>query len=161
MDQVRIDRYYLDVAQVIAHRSSCLRRQVGAVIVAPDDRIVATGYNGTPRGVKNCDAGGCPRCAMNHETLAVGERLDECLCVHAEINAIVTAARHGVTTLSGTLYTTLEPCLDCAKAIANAGIARVVYLHIYINDRHDATSLLDRIGIDETWFAAGLGGSRA
>ncbi|MCM2270454.1 MAG: dCMP deaminase family protein, partial [Thermoanaerobaculia bacterium] len=105
------DAYYLGIAQAVAARASCLRRQVGAVIVV-DNAILATGYNGTPMGVTNCDQGGCPRCASD---APVGAGYDACICVHAEQNAIAFAARHGNATKGGTLYTTLRPCFGCAK----------------------------------------------
>ena len=109
-----------------------LRRQIiGAVlmgvgaIIALDRRIISTGYNGTPRGVRNCNEGGCPRCNGFAEG---GTRLDECLCSHGEENAIIQVAYHGSAPIRGsTLYTTFCPCLMCTKMIINAGIAEVVY----------------------------------
>ena len=97
------DAYYIAIARTVAERASCLRRRVGAVIVV-DNGIIATGYNGTPIGVTNCDQGGCPRCASDAPP---GAGYDACICVHAEQNAIVFAARHGNSTQGGTLYTTL------------------------------------------------------
>jgi len=117
------DDYYLGIARAVAARAGCLRRQVGAVIVV-DNAIIATGYNGTPIGVKNCADGGCPRCASE---APVGAGYDTCICVHAEQNAIVFAARHGSSTRGGTLYTTLRPCFGCAKEAIQAGIQRVVF----------------------------------
>ena len=116
------DAYYLGIARAVAARASCSRRQVGAVIVV-DNAIIATGYNGTPMGVRNCDEGGCPRCASD---APVGAGYDACICVHAEQNAILMAARHGNATHGGTLYTTLRPCFGCAKEAIQAGIRRVV-----------------------------------
>jgi len=116
------DAYYLGIARAVAVRASCSRRQVGAVIVV-DHAIIATGYNGTPMGVTNCDEGGCPRCASDAPT---GSGYDACICVHAEQNAILMAARHGNSTKGGTLYTTLRPCFGCAKEAIQAGIRRVV-----------------------------------
>jgi dCMP deaminase len=89
-----------------------------------DRRIISTGYNGTPRGVRNCNEGGCPRC---NSFVEGGTRLDECLCSHAEENAITQAAYHGVAVRGGTLYTTLSPCLMCTKMIINAGLAEVAF----------------------------------
>lgn len=117
------DRYFMEVAKVVAQRAACVRRAEGAVIVS-DNRIISTGYNGTPRGVRNCIDGGCARCA--DRTVASGDRLDECLCCHAEENAIVQAAYHGVSTKGSTIYATALPCLYCSKMIVNAGIRRVV-----------------------------------
>lgn len=117
------DEYFMRMAQVASMRSNCIKRKVGAVIVR-DRRIVSTGYNGTPRGTKNCNDGGCPRCSR----LAVsGTRLDECLCSHAEENAITQAAYHGTSVKAGCLYSTFSPCLMCAKMIINSGITEVVF----------------------------------
>ena len=113
----------MDIAHTVARRGNCRRRQVAAVIVI-DKRIISTGYNGTPRGVTNCCDGGCPRCASE---VASGEKLGECICSHAEENAIVQAAFHGIAVRNGTLYTTISPCLLCAKMIINAGIKEVVF----------------------------------
>lgn len=121
------DEYFLDIAHVVARRSNCRRRQVAAVIVV-DRRIVSTGYNGTPRGIRNCFEGGCPRCASD---VASGHQLGDCICCHAEENAIVQAAYHGISVRGGTLYCTVSPCLLCAKMIINAGIVEVVYEHEY------------------------------
>lgn len=124
------DEYFMDVAAVAASRSNCLSRHVGAVIVK-DRQIVSTGYNGTPKGIKNCIEGGCPRCWSMAES---GTRLDECLCVHAEENAIVQAACNGISIQGATIYTTYCPCSYCAKSIINAGIKRVVYRASYAMD---------------------------
>jgi dCMP deaminase len=117
------DEYFMETAQVVAKRSNCVRRHVGAVIMK-DNHILSAGYNGTPRGVKNCFEGGCPRCASNAPS---GSGLGECLCSHAEENAIVQSAYHGIRTKGATIYVTLSPCLTCAKMIINAGIVEVVY----------------------------------
>ena len=117
------DEYYLSIARTVASRSNCSRRHVGAVIVV-DKAIIATGYNGTPMGVTNCADGGCPRCASDAPP---GQGYDTCLCVHAEQNAIVLAARHGNATDGGVLYATLRPCFGCAKEAIQAGIRAVVY----------------------------------
>jgi dCMP deaminase len=117
------DEYFMEIAQVVAKRSNCCRRQVAAVIVK-SNHIISTGYNGTPRGVKNCFAGGCPRCSGNVKS---GEHLDECLCVHAEQNAICQAALYGHATEGSSIYVTISPCLTCAKLIINAGIKEVIY----------------------------------
>ena len=126
------DEYFMEIAQVVALRSNCSRRHVAAVIVK-DRRIISTGYNGTPRGIRNCDEGSCPRCSGSTPS---GHSLDECLCCHGEENAIVQAAYHGIAVKDATLYTTYSPCLLCAKMIINAGIREVVYR--------------DRYSIDET-----------
>ena len=113
----------MSIARVVASRSNCIKRKVGSVI-ALDRRIISTGYNGTPRGIRNCNEGGCPRCAGAAEA---GTRLDECLCSHAEENAITQSAYHGVSVRGGTVYTTFCPCLICTKMIINAGLSEVVY----------------------------------
>ncbi len=117
------DHYFMGIAKVVALRSNCIKRKVAAVIVK-DKRIISTGYNGTPRGVKNCSEGGCPRCNNIDPS---GKGLDECLCSHAEENAIVQSAYHGVSIGGSVLYTTFSPCLMCTKMIINAGIREVVY----------------------------------
>jgi len=122
-DRPSWDEYFMNIARVVASRSNCVKRFVGAVIVM-DRRLISTGYNGTPRGTRNCNEGGCPRCNQGAEA---GTRLDECLCSHAEENAIVQAAYHGVSVRGSMLYTTLHPCLMCTKMIINAGIEEVVY----------------------------------
>ncbi|MBN2302504.1 MAG: dCMP deaminase family protein [Lentisphaerae bacterium] len=117
------DTYFMDIAHVVARRGNCLRRQVAAVIVK-DKRIICTGYNGTPRGITNCCDGGCPRCAGDAPS---GADLGECICAHAEENAITQAAYHGIAIQGATIYSTLSPCLLCAKMIINSGIICVVY----------------------------------
>lgn len=117
------DRYYLDIAWQAARRSNCRRRQVGALVVK-EKSIVSTGYNGTPIGVRNCFEGGCLRCQSDAPP---GEGYDTCVCVHAEQNAIVLAARHGNAIAGGTLYTTLRPCFGCLKEAIQAGIVAIVF----------------------------------
>ena len=117
------DEYFMSIARVVASRSNCVKRKVAAVITR-DRRVISTGYNGTPRGVTNCNEGGCPRC---NSFAAGGTRLEECLCSHGEENAITQAAYHGVNVRGGTMYTTFSPCLTCTKLIINAGLVEVVY----------------------------------
>ncbi|MBE6380678.1 MAG: dCMP deaminase family protein [Lentisphaerae bacterium] len=124
------DHYFMDIAEMVSKRSNCSRRHVAAVLVK-DKRIISTGYNGTPRGIKNCNEGGCPRCNSNTPS---GEGLTECLCSHAEENSIVQAAYHGIAVAGATIYTTYSPCLLCSKMIINAGIAEVVYKQRYSID---------------------------
>jgi dCMP deaminase len=117
------DEYFMNIAKVVASRSNCIKRKVAAIIVK-DKRVISTGYNGTPRGTRNCNEGGCPRC----NSLAVsGTALEECLCSHGEENAIVQASYHGVSLKDAIIYTTFAPCLQCAKMIINSGIREVVY----------------------------------
>jgi dCMP deaminase len=117
------DTYFMAIAEVAATRANCSRRKVAAIVVS-ENRIISTGYNGTPRGVKNCFEGGCPRCAGSAPS---GSSLEECICVHAEQNAICQAAYHGIALAGATIYVTISPCLTCAKMIINAGIREVVY----------------------------------
>ena len=124
------DEYFMEIAKVVALRSNCSRRHVAAVIVK-DKRIISTGYNGTPRGIKNCNEGGCPRCSGHAPS---GTGLEECICSHGEENAIVQAAYHGICVKDATLYTTFSPCLLCAKMIINSGIVEVVYNESYSID---------------------------
>ena len=93
--------------------------------------LTGAGYNGTPRGIRNCNEGGCPRC--NSDTPS-GHNLTECLCCHAEENAIVQAAYHGIAVKGATLYTTYSPCLLCSKMIINAGIKEVIFKERYSID---------------------------
>ncbi|RME41508.1 MAG: cytidine deaminase [Deltaproteobacteria bacterium] len=121
------DQYFIDIASLVASRSTCLRRQVGAVVVK-DRNILATGYNGTPSGITHCEVTGCLR-----EQLKVpsGQRHELCRGLHAEQNAIIQAARHGVNLDGGILYCTHSPCIICTKMLINAGIRKVVYLEGY------------------------------
>ena len=136
------DEYFMSIARVVAMRSNCMKRKVAAIIVK-DKRVVSTGYNGTPRGAKNCNEGGCPRC---NGMAASGTALDECLCCHGEENAITQAAYHGTSLKGATLYSTYAPCLLCTKMIINSGIAEVVFNQDYpLNET--ALSLLKECGV--------------
>lgn len=133
------DSYFMAIAHVVAMRANCSRRKVAAVVVA-DHRIISTGYNGTPRGIKNCFDGGCPRCSGHAKS---GAALEECVCVHAEQNAICQAAYYGIRLAGATIYVTLTPCLTCAKMIINAGIREVVYTGEYAFDEQSRKLLRD------------------
>jgi dCMP deaminase len=115
------------MAELAASRSTCVRRRVGAVIVK-DRMVLSTGYNDTPRGLPNCGDGGCDRCASEAPS---GTGHDTCLCIHAEQNAIIQAAYHGVSINGAAIYVTHQPCLTCAKMILNAGLGRVVFAGDY------------------------------
>jgi dCMP deaminase len=117
------DTYFMDIAHVVKTRSSCSRRQVAAVIVK-DRRVISTGYNGTPRGLPNCNEGGCSRCASD---VPSGSALGDCICCHAEENAITQAAYHGIAVAGSSIYVTISPCLTCARMIINVGIREVIY----------------------------------
>lgn len=117
------DQYFLEMARVVARRSTCLRRQVGAVLVR-DKRILATGYNGAPSGLPHCEEVGCLREQMG---VPSAERVELCRGLHAEQNAIIQGALHGVSLRGAILYCTTQPCVTCAKMLINAGVERVVY----------------------------------
>ncbi len=127
------DDYFKKITEEVKTRSTCLRRQVGAVIVQ-NKRILATGYNGAPSGLKHCLEVGCLR-----EKLGIpsGERQELCRGLHAEQNAIIQAAQHGVSIAGATIYTTNKPCVSCTKMIINAGIREIVYLEDYKDDLAD------------------------
>jgi dCMP deaminase len=122
----RID-YYMHIAMAVRRRASCIGNRVGAILVR-DDRIISTGYNGTPEGARNCDEGGCERCAQR-EKYRAGHGYDVCICVHAEQNALLSAARFGISTEGCSIYTTLRPCFGCAKELIQARVHGVYYLH--------------------------------
>ena len=117
----------MDITRLVARRSTCLRRQVGAIMVK-EKNILATGYNGTPSGIMHCDMTGCLREQLN---VPSGERHELCRGLHAEQNAIIQAARHGVNISSSTLYCTNSPCIICTKMLINADIRKVVTLAGY------------------------------
>ena len=123
MNRPSWDQYFMEMAELTAKRSTCMRRNVGAVIVK-DKHAIATGYNGAPRGIKHCeDRGGCFRQKLN---VPSGERHELCMALHAEQNAIIQAAAMGHAIEGGTIYITHQPCVICAKMIINSGIERIV-----------------------------------
>ncbi|RME73790.1 MAG: CMP deaminase, partial [Planctomycetota bacterium] len=105
----------MGIALAVRRRANCLGSRVGAVLVL-EDRVIATGYNGTAQGLPNCDEGGCERCA-NRTRYGRGQGYDVCVCVHAELNALLSAARFGIRCEGAAIYTTLQPCFGCAKAL--------------------------------------------
>jgi dCMP deaminase len=113
----------MDITKLVAKRSTCTRRAVGAIIVK-DKRVLSTGYNGAPSGIRHCSEAGCLREQMK---IASGKMHELCRGIHAEQNAIIQAAYHGVSVKGGTLYCTNLPCLICAKMIINAGIEKIIY----------------------------------
>jgi dCMP deaminase len=121
------DAYFMGIAMAVRRRADCTGNRVGAVIVR-DHHIVATGYNGTPKGMANCSEGGCRRCA-NPADFPSGTAYDLCICVHAESNALLQAAAFGISVQGGTIFTTMHPCFGCTKELLQAGVARLVYLH--------------------------------
>jgi dCMP deaminase len=116
------DEYFLEVAALVAKRSTCLRRCVGAVLVK-DKRILATGYNGAPKGLKHCLDIGCLRKKLK---IPSGERHELCRALHAEQNALIQASLYGISVRDSTLYATNQPCVICAKMLINAGIKEIV-----------------------------------
>ncbi|WP_456395953.1 deoxycytidylate deaminase [Desulfurobacterium sp.] len=127
MNRPSWDDYFLSIAYMVSSRSTCLRRKVGAVLVK-DKRIIATGYNGAPSGLKHPDEVGCLREKLN---VPSGERHELCRGLHAEQNAIIQAALHGIPTKGAVLYCTHCPCSLCTKMLINAGIKKIVYVEGY------------------------------
>jgi dCMP deaminase len=127
IERPSLDEYFLEIAFVVGKRATCIRNHVGAVIVR-DKRILSTGYNGAPSGMKHCLEIGCVR---ELEKIPSGTRHEKCRAVHAEQNAIIQAAIHGVSIAGATLYCTHLPCILCAKMIINSDIKRVVYATPY------------------------------
>ncbi|MGE5280698.1 MAG: deoxycytidylate deaminase [Deltaproteobacteria bacterium] len=121
------DAYFMGIARLVAERSTCLRRKVGALVVK-DRRILATGYNGTPSGIRHCASAGCIRTRMK---IPSGERHELCRGLHAEQNVLLQASLHGVSLKGSILYVTNQPCIICAKMIINAGIGEVVIADSY------------------------------
>ena len=124
------DTYFMDMAHLISRRSTCVRRQVGAVIVK-DKRVLTTGYNGSPKGTKHCEELGCIR---EQQKIPSGTRHELCRGVHAEQNAVIQAAYFGISIDGATIYTTTFPCSMCAKILINAGIKEIVYSEGYTDE---------------------------
>ncbi|MBR5129359.1 MAG: cytidine/deoxycytidylate deaminase family protein [Firmicutes bacterium] len=136
------DEYFMEMAELTAKRSTCMRRSVGAVIVK-DRHAIATGYNGAPRGIAHCeDRGGCIRQQLN---VPSGQRHEICMALHAEQNAIIQAAAMGHSIEGGTIYITHQPCAICAKMIINSGITRIVIKEGYPDEL--AASILEEAGL--------------
>ena len=142
MERPSWDQYFMEMAVLTSRRSTCMRRQVGAVIVK-DKHIIATGYNGAPRRIAHCEErGGCIRQKLG---IPSGERHELCRALHAEQNAIIQAAKLGVSIEGATLYCTHQPCVICAKMIVNSGISRVVYGEGYPDEF--AMQMFDMAGV--------------
>ena len=135
------EEYFMDITQLVAKRSTCLRRQVGAILVK-DKKILATGYNGAPARLEHCLEIGCLR---EQQSVPSGERHELCRGLHGEQNAIIQAAYHGVPIRGATLYCTNHPCVICSKMLINAGIERIVYEEGYADDL--AAQMLKESGI--------------
>ena len=131
MERMNWDEYFIQMAFLISKRATCIRRAVGAVIVK-DNKILATGYNGAPKGIKHCSETGCYRVNNN---IPSGQQLDQCNGTHAEQNAIIQAAITGVNIEGAILYCTTFPCNICAKMIINCGIEKIYYVGDYNDQR--------------------------
>lgn len=141
VDRPSWDRYFMDIAAMVATRSTCMRRSVGAIAVN-NRRILATGYNGTPKGLRHCTEVGCIRQELG---IPSGQRHELCRGLHAEQNCIIQAAVHGVQLDGSTIYCTFQPCAVCAKMLINAGISEVVFEGGYPDEM--AVSMLNEAGV--------------
>ncbi len=145
MNRPTWDEYFMKIAHLVAERSTCLRRRVGAVVVK-DKRIISTGYNGAPRGLRHCLEAGCLREQMG---IPSGERQELCRGAHAEQNAIIQAASSGVSMEGATMYCTTAPCSTCSKMIINAGVRRLVLGDRYPDSLGEA--LIAEAGIETVY----------
>ena len=119
--------YFMQITENVATRSTCLRREVGAVIVR-DNRILTTGYNGAPTGLDHCQEVGCLRDKLN---IPSGEKQELCRGIHAEQNALIQAAKYGISLENSEIFVTTQPCITCTKLLINAGIKKVIYKNPY------------------------------
>lgn len=141
------DTYFMEITRVVASRSTCLRRKVGATIIK-DKRILTTGYNGAPKGLMHCQEAGCIRA---EKQVPSGERHELCRALHAEQNAILQAALYGVSIQGATVYCTTHPCVMCAKMMINAGMKEVVIMKSYPDQL--AAELLAEAGVSVRYFS--------
>jgi len=141
MERPSWDDYFMEMARLVSTRSTCTRRSVGAVLVK-DRRVLATGYNGAPPGLKHCDELGCLRAALN---IPSGERHEICRAIHGEQNALIQCAIHGVAAQGATLYCTTYPCSACAKMLIGAKIKEIIYEGSYPDPV--STELLEESGV--------------
>jgi len=148
------DEYFMEITRLVARRSTCLRRHVGALLVK-DRNILATGYNGAPSGVAHCMEVGCLRERMSVQS---GERHELCRGLHAEQNAIIQAAKHGTNINGATLYCTTMPCVICSKMLINAGILRIVYEEGYPDPLSE--EMIEEAGMETVRFGLGYGAER-
>lgn len=139
------DEYFIEITKLTSKRSNCYRKKVGCVIVK-NHRIISSGYNGTPSNLLNCCDGGCERC-LHRDLYKSGEKLDLCLCLHAEENALLFANFSDL--IDSTLYCTHFPCISCSKKIIQCQIKNIVYLHNYNEEMEKITTeLFDKVGIN-------------
>jgi dCMP deaminase len=141
----------MNIAFAVRRRANCTGYKVGAVLVV-NNRVISTGYNGVPEGMTNCLNGGCDRCA-NPQRYQSGVGYDVCICVHAEENALLSAARFGIRTEGGMIYTTVRPCFGCMKALHQAGVTAVRYHREW---KHPDESLNSQYRAVENRFAGGV-----
>jgi len=152
------DDYFMGIAYAVRERANCRGYKVGAVVVL-QGRVVSTGYNGTPENMLNCDEGGCVRCAERVRTPSAkpkyksGMGYDVCICVHAEQNALLAAARFGIPVAGGMIYTTIQPCFGCLKEMVQARIEGVRYRHPW---SHPDTSLRPQYDVLKAQFRQGV-----
>ena len=133
--------YFMKIAYLVAERSTCLRRKVGAIAVK-DKRIAATGYNGVPSGLAHCEEVGCLRERMG---IPSGQRHELCRGLHAEQNVIIQAATHGVNISGATIYCTTQPCLICTKMLINVGVKEIVFAEAYPDEL--SQGMMDEAGV--------------
>ncbi len=152
-DHARPERgdYYMGIAMAVRARADCLGNRIGAVLVL-EDRIISTGYNGTPANMTNCTEGGCVRCA-DRQRYVSGRAYDICICVHAEQNALLAAARFGIATEGAVLYSTMRPCFGCTKELLQARISSVHYLHDWIYPDEEMQQSYEDL---QSWFPGGV-----
>jgi dCMP deaminase len=143
------DEYFMAIADLVAERATCTRRRIGAVLVK-DKRILATGYNGVPSGLAHCGEVGCIR---EQRGIPSGTQHELCRGIHAEQNAVIQAARHGIAIDGATVYCTHQPCVLCAKILINAGVTEIVYREPYPDEL--ATEMLAEAGIHPRLFGSG------
>lgn len=129
-NQFSDDEYYMNIAIAVRKKANCLGSRVGAIITV-EDKIVSTGYNETPQHTKDCLEGGCLRCT-NWQNIKSGEDYEICVCVHAEQNALLSAAYFNISVKGGIMYTTMRPCIDCLNSLLLAQIIKVYYLHDWV-----------------------------
>jgi dCMP deaminase len=145
------DEYFMNIAKAVRQKANCMGRKVGAVVVK-ENRIISTGYNGTPEGITNCTEGGCVRC-RDRATYKASVGYDVCVCVHAEQNALITAARFGNAIEDSVIYSTLRPCFDCTKAALQAKVKAIYYLHPW---QHPIEDLQDQYELLQSNFPGGV-----
>lgn len=151
MNRPDVHDYFMTIAMAVRRRANCTGNRVGAIIVK-QGHILSTGYNGTPAGLPNCDEGGCYRCA-HREKFPSGTGYDLCICVHAEQNALLQAARFGIAVEGADLYSTMRPCFGCTKEMLQARINAVYYLHDW---RHPDPEKMQHYEKLQSYFPGGI-----